>query len=168
MHGDTQTGVTLIKMDEKVDHGPIIAQKTAPIGEKDRRPQLEERLTAIGYELFKKSLSELATEFIITHEQDHSQATFTKRLTKHDGFIESSQFAVHSSQEAHEIFNKFRGLYPWPGIWTVVKTKGKEQRLKIKDMDLENGKLLIKKVQLEGKKEVAFETFKRAYGESLL
>lgn len=61
------------------------------------------------------------------------------------------------------IFNMFRGFFPWPGIWTVINIKGTEKRLKITDMDYSNDKLLIKKVQLEGKKEVDFETFNRAY-----
>ena len=67
-----------------------------------------------------------------------------------------------------KIYNLFRGLYPWPGIWTIIKPIQLRQldeakRLKITDLELVNGKLIIKKVQLEGKKEVDFETFKKAY-----
>ena len=61
------------------------------------------------------------------------------------------------------IFNYFQGLHPWPGIWTLVKIKGIEKRLKLTDLDYSSGKLIIKKVQLEGKKEVNFETFNSAY-----
>ena len=65
-------------------------------------------------------------------------------------------------------FNLFRGLYPWPGIWTLIKPiqparLDEAKRLKITGLELVDGKLVIKKVQLEGKKEVDFETFNKAY-----
>ena len=73
------------------------------------------------------------------------------------------------------IYNLYRGLYPWPGLWTIVDIRGNQpairsnpsismnKRLKITDLDLVDGKLIIRKVQLEGKKEVDFVTFKNAY-----
>jgi len=62
----------------------------------------------------------------------------------------------------------FRGLYPWPGIWTLLRLKASEgqaiqKRLKITDLSFINGKLIIEKVQLESKNEVDFETFNKAY-----
>jgi methionyl-tRNA formyltransferase len=66
-----------------------------------------------------------------------------------------------------ELFDKFRGLYPWPGLWTEIEINGEKKRLKITEMDLftnQNGiSAVIKKVQLAGKKETDFEQFKAAY-----
>ncbi|MBI3366103.1 hypothetical protein HY041_00545, partial [Candidatus Roizmanbacteria bacterium] len=61
------------------------------------------------------------------------------------------------------IFDYFRGLYPWPGIWTFITINNQKWRLKITDVELKNNQLILKKIQLEGKKEVDFITFNRAY-----
>jgi len=61
------------------------------------------------------------------------------------------------------IFNLFRGLFPWPGLWTIVDVKGQKKRLKIIDLTINNQQLTINSVQLEGKNEVDFETFNKAY-----
>ncbi len=69
------------------------------------------------------------------------------------------------------IYNLFRGLYPWPGLWTIVDIKGQKKRLKITDLTINNPstslrtspQLTIKRVQLEGKKEVDFDTFNQVY-----
>lgn len=163
INGDTQTGVTIIQLDREMDHGPILRQEKLEISPNERRPELTNRLTNLGYELFTQCAHTLISDGIQSTPQDHSAATYTKLFTKDDGLIESSQFTVHSSQTASEIFNKFRGLYPWPGIWTTVEIAGQEKRLKITDMELIGDKLVLKKVQLEGKNEVDFATFKKAY-----
>ena len=193
--GDRETGVTLIKMDEKLDHGPIIAQEKLEILPKEKRPELTMRLVDLGYEMFNKTITQLIRhsgkrsasrnskgswihsassgqasqdDVISFKEQDHSRATYTQLLTKKDGYIEFENLKLKIENSPNKLFNQFRGLYPWPGIWTLVKfqvpsSKFQEKRLKITDMDLIDGKLIIKKVQLEGKNEVDFETFKRAY-----
>lgn len=174
--GEKETGVTLMKMDEKVDHGPIIAQEKLAIEPKEKRLELTIRLIELGYQIFKRVISDvsekspyqvdLSTVWLLRYdmleEQDHSKATYTAILTKKDGFIEVEK--LKSKSEGQKIFNLFRGLYPWPGVWTKVVINGKEKRLKITDVNLENGQLVIKKVQLEGKNEVTFEQFQDAYG----
>ncbi|OGK15558.1 hypothetical protein A2774_06065 [Candidatus Roizmanbacteria bacterium RIFCSPHIGHO2_01_FULL_39_12c] len=84
-----------------------------------------------------------------------------------------SNWKLELGNSAKIIYNYFRGLYPWPGIWTLVKitetphfakaSRGKEKRLKITGADLIDGRFVIRKVQLEGKKEVNFSTFNQAY-----
>ena len=174
--GEKETGVTLMKMDEKVDHGPIIAQEKLAIEPKEKRLELTIRLIELGYQIFKRVISDvsekspyqvdLSTVWLLRYdmleEQDHSKATYTAILTKKDGFIEVEK--LKSKSEGQKIFNLFRGLYPWPGVWTKAVINGKEKRLKITDVNLENGQLVIKKVQLEGKNEVTFEQFQDAYG----
>jgi hypothetical protein len=118
--------------------------------------------------------------------QNHSQATYTRLLKREDGFIplstlkkalkneplnfeemppilkEIRNWKLESRNSSEIIYNYFRGLYPWPGIWTLLPN-GK--RLKIIDMNFEvtSYKLQVTRVQLEGKKEVDFETFNKAY-----
>lgn len=176
LNGDKETGVTLMKMDEKMDHGPIIARKKLEIRPKERRPELTMRLTNLALEMFIKSINQLLiTDYGLKFsEQKHKEATYTKLLKKDDGYIEITKLQETSNKRDpitnEEIFNKFRGLYPWPGIWTTIELKTKNEklktekkRLKITDMDLIDGKLVVKRVQLEGKKEVDFATFNKVY-----
>ncbi len=166
--GDRETGVTLIQMDEKVDHGPIIIQKKVSILPKEKRNELTDRLADIAFELFKQKVSELATEGKIdVQNQDESGVSYTKLLTKQDGYVKSEELRTKNEEEAERLFNRFRGLYPWPGLWTEIEIKGEKKRLKITEMDLsphqKGFSAGIKKVQLEGKKEINFEQFKKAY-----
>ncbi len=162
LNGDVETGVTIIKMDEELDHGPIIAQKKAYIFPLQRRDQLTERLVDLAFDmlqnLFVKYSENIDT--IPVTEQDHTLATYTKKLVKQDGYVEISNLKLQISNSSKQLFNLFRSLYPWPGIWTLLPNK---KRLKITKMHLENGKIVIKKVQIEGKNEVSFEEFERAY-----
>src|SRR3990167_9384531 len=191
INGDEKTGITIIKMDEEIDHGPIVAQQSLTIKKTDKRPDLEKKLTNLAYGMFKKILAGEPTKFFATWDtpaegvgriptgdkkfrnepfiaQNHKQSTYTKKLTKQDGFIEFENLKLRIENSPEKLYNLFRGLYPWPGIWTIIKsiqpTRLDEiKRLKITDLELVNGKLIIKKVQLEGKKEVDFETFNKAY-----
>ena len=193
INSDKITGVTIIKMDEEIDHGPIIAQESMAIEDGDKRPELEKKLTDLGFNMFEELiktgveglglptahsrgiLSEASTDgkrhetgpvFRLT-EQNHKQATFTKKLSKQDGFIEISKLKDQILKNPLSLFNLFRGLTPWPGIWTLLRQdfggQAIQKRLKIIDLSLINGKLIIKKVQLEGKNEVDFKTFNEAY-----
>lgn len=75
--------------------------------------------------------------------------------------IENWKLKIENSSKL--LFNLFRGLSPWPGLWTLIKVGNVEKRLKITDVEIIDNKLQIKKVQLEGKKEVDFNTFNKAY-----
>jgi methionyl-tRNA formyltransferase len=166
INGDEETGVTIFKMDEKIDHGPIIAQERISIAPTDLRPDLEKKLTDLAFKMFKKLISTDLNKLQLI-SQDDQKATYTKKIKKEDGFIEISNLKTQIANNPKRLFNLFRGLYPWPGIWTLLSQgfggQASEKRLKITDLSLINGKLIIKKVQLEGKKEVDFATFNRAY-----
>ncbi|MEK7070621.1 MAG: methionyl-tRNA formyltransferase [Patescibacteria group bacterium] len=180
IEGKTETGVTIIKMDDQMDHGPIIVQKQVYIFPVWRRDQLTDHLVEIGFTLFKECFMRYAEDLakVPLQTQDHSKATYSKKLTRQDGYVPLNVILAPASPELQrgenagigvrddkgmKLFNLFRGLYPWPGIWTRVKINDKEQRLKITKMHWENDQLVIKKVQLEGKKEVDFEIFNKAY-----
>ncbi|HEX7542531.1 MAG TPA: methionyl-tRNA formyltransferase [Patescibacteria group bacterium] len=165
INGDKITGVTIIKMDEKIDHGPIIAQESLTIDQDDKRSDLEKKLTDLAFQMFKDIIKKVyGQDDILSLQkttQDHVLATYTKKLTKQDGFIEISKLKDQISKNSKGLFNLFRGLTPWPGIWTILPN-GK--RLKIINLTMkQSNNLTIKSVQLEGKNEVNFETFNSAY-----
>ncbi|NTU46033.1 methionyl-tRNA formyltransferase [Candidatus Roizmanbacteria bacterium] len=70
---------------------------------------------------------------------------------------------VGNRPDSRTLFNYYRALTPWPGIWTKIMINGIEKRLKLTKLSLNQGKILIDRVQLEGKNEVDFETFQKAY-----
>lgn len=159
--GDKTTGLTIIKMDEEIDHGPIIAQESLTIEKSDKRPDLEKKLTDLGFEMFKKIIKKnVKIDQLDLLDQLDQFATYTKKLSKQDGFIEISKLKDQISNNSEGLFNLFRGLYKWPGIWTTLPN-GK--RLKITDIDFVENKLVIRKVQLESKNEVDFETFNKVH-----
>lgn len=189
--GDKTTGVSLIEMDERIDHGPILSQQKCEIQKENTREDLENKLSDIGYELFKQSIQLLINGELQKVKQNNENRTFTRLLTKQDGFIPFpivqkiikgeplikdeipliiQKYITKYGIPSHfrfEIshFYLFRGLSPWPGLWTIIPG-GK--RLKITGIALTTNvalwaKLLITHVQLEGKNEVDFRTFNSAY-----
>ncbi len=189
--GDAETGVSIFVMDEKMDHGPVIIQKPIKIYLTDTRTGMEHRLTRFAYGLFTDLLRK-DPETIEPVPQNHAFVTRAPYMIKNDGFV-SYEFiksaiqdrALQNNEQPELIkknnqyidktislsaplmlWNMFRGLSPWPGIWTLIHDDSKEKtrRLKIIDMEYKNGKIRIKKVKLEGKREVDFETFRKAYG----
>jgi methionyl-tRNA formyltransferase len=76
MLGEDETGVTIIKLDAQVDHGPIIAQKKLPILPTDQRPDLEKKLTSLGFEMFKDEIKKLRNLKFVS--QNHKNATYTR------------------------------------------------------------------------------------------
>ncbi len=185
INGDKETGVTIFKMDEKIDHGPIIVQKNCTIELHEKRPDLEIKLTNLAFEMFKKLVLSNLNNIHLVNQQENL-ASYTKKLNKNDGFIKfftfkkllENQSLIYKDlpdllKEKYKnstikqfnnltIYNLYRGLYPWPGLWTILPN-GK--RLKIIELELQptNYSLEPKIVQLEGKKPVDFETFNNAY-----
>lgn len=117
LDGITETGVTIIKLDEKMDHGPIVAIKKDTILPNDTWITLGERLFSSGADLFLHViLNEMKNpdfpgSFAIA--QDDTLATYTKKLTRQDGFLPWDQFIKFDYNR------KFRAFYSWPGIWST-------------------------------------------------
>ncbi|MBI1863042.1 methionyl-tRNA formyltransferase [Candidatus Microgenomates bacterium] len=171
LHGDNETGVTLMQMDEEMDHGPIIAQVKSYIFPVWRRDQLEKHLIDLGFELFKKVIESCAPDLSNAPkiDQNHQEATVTKRMNRDDGYIPLEDLKNPDPAKKRQIFNMFRAYYPWPGVWTRLRLKAAdgqadEKRLKLTKIHWENDDLVIKKVQLEGKNEVELKQFEDAYG----
>ena len=163
--GEKETGVSLIIADEGVDTGDIISIKKLHINPSEKRNELTNRLVSIAYDLFIESINKFIqnNNNVVGIKQEKGDFPITKKFDKQDGFIPFEELNKAQSDNAIRIYNIFRGLYPWPGVWTKVKINRVERRLKITDMELVSGRLIIKRVQLEGKKEVDFKTFNIAY-----
>lgn len=138
INGETETGVTMMVMDKEMDHGPILAQATLAINPDENCFELSERLAPLESELLIKTIPDFIAGKITPQEQDHAEATFCTELTREDGQVDGNKTAT-------EIYNLFRGLTPWPGIWTMWN----EKRLKLlkiapADIKIEAGKLTAK------------------------
>jgi len=116
LNGDKQTGVTIIKMDNEVDHGQIVAQFTEEIQPSDTAEKLYSRLFTNGVEVLKTILPAYLEGRVDLREQDHSQASWTKKLSRDDGKIDW--------QKPADFLERFiRAMSPYPGAWTEVKLK---------------------------------------------
>jgi methionyl-tRNA formyltransferase len=109
--GFTETGVTITKMDEQLDHGPILATQTLAVAPDDTFETLASKLAAISGPLLAESLLAYQTGTLPLVEQNHEAATFTRIITKDDGKIDWQHSAT-------DIYNQYRALTPWPGLWT--------------------------------------------------
>ncbi len=158
LNGDKKTGVTIILMDEKIDHGEIISNSKFLISNKKITYQeLNKKLAGLGVELLIETIPKWIKGEIKAKPQNHSKATYTKILKREDGKIDSSK-------SPEEIERKIRAFNPWPGTFFFIKHKDKVLRVKILKADIsKNNKLIIKKLQPEGKKPMTFEEFKRGY-----
>lgn len=156
LKGDQETGVTIIKMDEKVDHGPILSQFKEEIRPDDTADALLKRLFTAGAKVLTTILPTYLEGKIEPKEQDHSLATHTKKFTRKDGQIDW--------QKSDPFKEKFiRAMNPYPGAWIKIDIKGKKKRLKILQAHLEANKLILDQVQLEGKKPVTWKQFQEGY-----
>ncbi len=184
--GTNPTGVSIIKMDEQMDHGPVLTQFKCFIDEADTNETVRQRafqdIAAVLIELIPNYLSQK----IRLKEQDHSKAIFTRIIRKEDGFI-AGKFLTAALQGENvdedwqvpfikntadgtplkldhsltqNIFNFYRSLTPWPGVWTKVNlSEDKQRRLKIISCHIENDLLVLDEVQLEGKSTVTWKQF---------
>jgi methionyl-tRNA formyltransferase len=116
---------------------------------------LEEKLAELGGQMLLDIIPKWINGEIKPQEQDHSQATFTKKITKEDGLVNLEK------DDPKLIYRKFLAFQPWPGIYYFTKRDGKYMRVIITDMELENGQLKINKVKPEGKNEIDFSIFSK-------
>ena len=137
--GDRETGVTIMRMDEQLDHGPILAVRTILIDEREDAVKLTGRLAAIGAELLVDTVARI--EEIEGVEQDHARATLAPRLRREDGELEWSA-------GAREIDRRVRALQPWPGV-TLPTGRG---RVKVLKGHVEGDRYLPDVVQVPGKR----------------
>lgn len=157
LNGEKEVGVTILTLSENFDEGEIVAQIKEPILNNDTAEDLYTRLFETGADLLIKILPDFLQGKIKLTSQDNTKATFAPKLKREDGKIDWQKRPA-------EIERMIRAFYPWPGTWTEVRIKKQEsRRLKILKAHLEKRNLVLDEVQLEGKKPVSFEEFKRGY-----
>jgi len=155
LSGEEKTGVTIMLMDEEVDHGAILSQQKYQ-GSTLILPKMEENLAELGGEMLVEVIPKWINGEIKAQEQDHGLATFTKKIAKEDGLVDLKK------DNPETIYGKFLAFQPWPGIYYFTQKDGKNMRVIITDMELKDGKLEIKKVKLEGKNEMSFDVFSKS------
>ena len=151
LNGDPTTGITLLLMDEQVDHGKILSKVELKISEGDSYVSLIEKLAEMSAELILKTVPEYLAGKIVPQEQNHSEATFTKKSQTENGFVtwdNLREAETKGGEEAIKIDRMIRALNPDPGVYTLKENK----RIKLLEAKLENGKLKITTLQEEGKK----------------
>ena len=137
--GDAETGVTIMKMDEQLDHGPILALRATPIAEHEDAVALTARLALMGAELLVETLDHF--DQLHVAGQDHSRATVAAKLRKEEGELEWDL-------GAGELDRRVRGLQPWPGA-TLPTKRG---RVKVLKGHIDGDRYVLDVVQLPGKK----------------
>lgn len=190
LNGDKKTGVTIMLMEEKMDRGPILNQRTLEIEAEETSTTLHRKLANLGAGLLMETISKWMQGMIKPRPQDDAQATYTKILTREDGRINWKKTAKDLEQE-------IRAFDYWPGSFTFwEKRDGTMVRIKILKARVLKSKggitysigktlvvpqneigvqcrkgflggggdfLVIEKLQIEGKKEIGSEEFLRGY-----
>jgi methionyl-tRNA formyltransferase len=182
LQGDTETGVTIMLLDEGVDTGPMLLRRTTPIVSEETTGSLTLKLATLGAEALLEALPLWIAGKITPEPQDESKATHTHMLRKEDGLI-------HWERPAAVIARAVRAYTPWPSAYTswhgkmlkiisaqplqieidtaipgtvAVHTEAGHQYLSVVTG---SGLLLVKELQLEGKKAMSAEEFLRGYGQ---
>ena len=178
--GDEETGVTIMLMDEKMDHGPIISSQKSKIkSQKSTYEELSKQLAELGAKLLIDTLPKWLAGEIKPTPQNHSEATFTKRVKKEAGLIDWTKPTDY-------IERMTRAFYPWPGVYsnlTIKQFNNLTKKLKIIKVDIlkiEHNKkpgtvfltkdrrmavacgqdaLILEELQLEGKRKMTAQEF---------
>jgi methionyl-tRNA formyltransferase len=152
-------GVSVMLLDEKMDHGPVLAQER-DIPEIIREwPMRASRLYPIlakeGGALLAEILPRWIAGEIASHEQDHAAATYCTKIRKEDALLDLS-----GDPEVN--YRKFLAYDRWPRAYFFRDCGDTQERVIITDAELRDGAFIIKKVVPEGKKEMTYESFLRS------
>jgi len=147
LNDEKNTGVTIIRMDSEMDHGPIVAMQAVNIGEWPPKAQfLGNEIVITGANLLVEILPKWIKGEIKEIEQDHSKASFTRKIKKEDGLIDLNG-------DPYENYLKIQAYHVWPNAYFIKDGK----RMKITQAKYTDGKLIIEKIIPEGKKEMLFK-----------
>ena len=149
INGEQQTGVTTFFVNEQIDTGEIITQKSLSIGLNENAGQLSNRLEELGATLTLETLDLIATNRVNSSPQPNSnQASLAPKLTRENTKLQWDQ-------EGKRIERKVRGLQPFPCAWTMLSSNGQVLYCKIYDVDfiekkqtLEYGKIFVENQQI--------------------
>ena len=124
LNGDSETGVTLMQMDAGLDTGPMLAQQTTPISGEDTAETIHDRLATIGGELLLKSIPDWIAGRLPARPQPAEGMSYARKIEKQDGLLEWKL-------PARVLWNRIRGLVPWPGAFFDRTENGATAILKV-------------------------------------
>jgi len=150
LNDENEVGVTIMLLDAKMDHGPILDQEfVEPPYWPMKGSELQDLLAHTGGAMLARVIPEWLEGNIDAQEQDHDLATFSKKISKEDGLIDLKN-------DPYQNLLKIRAFNVWPRSYFFDKNK---KRIVITDAEVENKKLVIKTVIPEGKKEMTWEQY---------
>lgn len=179
LNGDRTTGITVIWMDEGLDTGDILVQDALSIGRRETAGSLHDRLAALAPAVLLKGLDQIAKGKAARTKQDPAKSSYVKKMTKEHGHIDWSRPQV-------EIDRHIRAMTPWPSAYSWLPESGDQKMLKIFGTILSKrakgrpgevvrvdkhgilvaageGGLLLREVQIEGRKRLHAAEFARGY-----
>ena len=181
LHGDHQTGICLMQMDEGLDTGDVLVQTTCEITSTETAASLHDKLAELGANSLTKQLAVISHQSVTPQPQDNDQATYAPKVTKADARIDWQQTASH-------IERCIRAYNPWPVAFTTLN----EQSIRIWEAELTtqvsatdpgtitavhtdcldvatgDGVLRITRLQIPGHKNLTVKEILNAYRESFL
>ncbi len=177
--GEKETGISIMQMDKGMDTGPLFAQASLPIDENDTKDIVYEKLMKLAKDLLIDTLPRIIKRTLIPISQKNEDATLCQLIEREDGHI-------MWTETAHDIYNRYRALYPWPGIFSLLKTEDGLTRLKLIKISHQkqspksqhplgevfemgekiavqtgNGVIFLEEIQLEGKRALSIQDFIR-------
>ncbi len=160
MNNETSTGISIMRMVEKLDSGPICNQYKTDILDNENSEELSNRLSVLASEKIIENIDDIFEGKAIFKEQDHSKSTYAKKIEKNEG-------KINWEESAETVIGKINGLYPNPGAWfmfngerykilraIISHLNGKAGMVLSKNLDVACGKNSIKiiEIQRQGKK----------------
>ena len=161
------TGVTIMRLDSEMDHGPIVAAKKVRFDEWPTYEKAEEKLGSVGGSLLATILPDWMQEKAHETPQDHSQATYTKKIKKEAGLLDLADISPDAPVDrAYLAFQKIQAYHAWPGTYFFTEKNGKKIRVKVSSASWKDQKLAIEKVIPESKKEMPYSDFMQSIAEN--
>jgi methionyl-tRNA formyltransferase len=111
--GETETGVSIMRVDAELDHGPVLEIARTSIDPDETTPELAERLSRLGAETLASVVTRMEAGPVREEEQDHSAATVAAKIEKEEG-------RVDWQLPAARIYNRYRAFFPWPGLFAEL------------------------------------------------
>jgi methionyl-tRNA formyltransferase len=130
--GDTETGVSIMRMDQGLDTGPVCLQAALPIAPETTAGELHDALADLGTDLMVEALSRLEAGLLACRPQSEEGVTYAAKIEPEDGRIDWRQPAA-------TIYNQVRALSPKPGAWFELDYKGKTERVKVLKSEATSG-----------------------------
>jgi methionyl-tRNA formyltransferase len=157
LNGDTISGISIIKMDEQMDHGPIVYTEEISLSDKDTFESLSKKMFEVAAEVLPEVIRQFTEGRLNPVTQDDQKAIFTKIIKKEDGY-----FDIENPPSPKILDRMTRAYYPWPGVWTRFNGKIVKFLPSSSHPELGSGstKFLI---QMEGKKPIKLEDFLHGY-----